>query len=152
MDKLIETALANAAYQREFERLQELVPALQNAPGMEDQWRTHSSKVGGPAEFPLLACFKRFSMTLTFPPGWRAQFKAGRLQSGSGVREVPGLASILGSINFSAFNRFRLKAGRSSIPSGREILSGAFRSYGKVHFRAHPTIRSAVDHQVFRAR
>ena len=44
MDKLFETALADAAYWRDFERLQELVPALKAAVDTKGHRRTHPSR------------------------------------------------------------------------------------------------------------
>jgi hypothetical protein len=44
MDKLFETALADAAYWQDFERLQELVPALKAAVETKSQRRTHPSR------------------------------------------------------------------------------------------------------------
>jgi hypothetical protein len=44
MDKLFETALADAAYWQDFERLQELVPALKAAVETKSHRRTHPSR------------------------------------------------------------------------------------------------------------
>ena len=44
MDKLFETALADAAYWQDFERLQELVPALKAAVDTKGHRRTHTSR------------------------------------------------------------------------------------------------------------
>ena len=45
MDKLFETALADAAYWQDFERLQELVPALKAAVDIKSRRRTHPARV-----------------------------------------------------------------------------------------------------------
>ena len=45
MDKLFETALADAAYWQDFERLQELVPALKTAVDIKGHGRTHPPRV-----------------------------------------------------------------------------------------------------------
>ncbi|MFY9877060.1 MAG: hypothetical protein WAL20_15680, partial [Rhodomicrobium sp.] len=45
MDKLFETALADAAYWQDFERLQELVPALKTAVDIKGHRRTHPPRV-----------------------------------------------------------------------------------------------------------
>ena len=45
MDKLFETALADAAYWQDFERLQELVPALKAAVDIKGHRRTHPPRI-----------------------------------------------------------------------------------------------------------
>lgn len=45
MDKLFETALADAAYWQDFERLQELVPALKTAVDIKGHRQTHPPRV-----------------------------------------------------------------------------------------------------------
>ena len=45
MDKLFESALADAAYWQDFERLQELVPALKAAVDIKGDRRMHSPRV-----------------------------------------------------------------------------------------------------------
>lgn len=67
MDKIFETALADAAYQREFERLQELVPALQNPPGTEDRRRPRSSKLERSRRVPSSRLFQPVLTDLDFP-------------------------------------------------------------------------------------
>jgi hypothetical protein len=46
MDKLFETALADAAYWEDFKRLQELVPALKAAVETKSHRRTHPLRAG----------------------------------------------------------------------------------------------------------
>jgi hypothetical protein len=45
MGRLFETALADAAYWQDFERLQELVPALKAAVDIKGHRRTHPSRI-----------------------------------------------------------------------------------------------------------
>jgi hypothetical protein len=88
MDKLFETALADAAYWQDFERLQEFVPALKTAvdiKGLEGGRIHRESRHAGSA--PPLVCANRSSTSLTLTRGSMARFKAGRLQSGSSVLE-----------------------------------------------------------------
>jgi hypothetical protein len=52
MDKLFKTALADAAYWEDFERLQALIPALKNAGDMKGYGRQRSSKFETPQRLP----------------------------------------------------------------------------------------------------
>jgi hypothetical protein len=87
MGRLFETALADAAYWQDFERLQELVPALKAAVDIKGHRRTHPQESRPAGSARPLVCANRFSTSLTFTRGSTAQFKAGHLQSGSSVLE-----------------------------------------------------------------